>query len=188
MLATVPAPLSSVVMDCLSFPSLLLTLKSFSVENHRRLKGSFSFYLCLEVIWSLYKSTLFYLFNLFFLILKSCTGRIGRGQMIQNQVTPFFLFPFIFNFMCVFAYISVHHVYAMPVATRRRYWMPWGCESWEPNLGPLDDQPVLLPSAPSLPPHNSLTWFLLIMKLPESIFSIYVRLYLFRKILAFCIK
>lgn len=108
---------------------------------------------------------MFYLFNLFFLILKSCTGRIGRGQMIQNQVTPFFLFPFIFNFMCVFAYISVHHVYAMPVATRRRYWMPWGCESWKPNLGPLDNQPVLLPSAPSLPPHNSLTWFLLIMKL-----------------------
>jgi hypothetical protein len=59
------------------------------------------------------------------------------------------------------ACLTMHHVHAVPMEVRRGSKIPprtgvfKGCElpcgCWESNLSPLEEQPVFLPTEPSLP-------------------------------------
>lgn len=57
--------------------------------------------------------------------------------------------------------VSVYHMHAAPKEARRGHWLlwdwsyrclfgPYGC--WELNLGPLEEQPVVLTAEPPLQP------------------------------------
>ena len=74
-----------------------------------------------------------------------------------------YLFIFIFMSMSVLpSHMSVYHLCAMASKARRENWIFWdwscvlhsGC--WEQNLGPLEEQPELLTTEPSLQLHQVL--------------------------------
>lgn len=63
-------------------------------------------------------------------------------------------------FVCMY----LHHLCVYPTEVRRRHHIPWdwsygylsaACRSWEPNLGSLLQQQVLLTTEPSSQPHGS---------------------------------
>lgn len=68
--------------------------------------------------------------------------------------------------LCICVIACMHHVHVVPMESRRGQWIPYSwnykwlrtplCRWWEPKLGPLQEQPVvLLTSEPSF---NSQIW------------------------------
>lgn len=66
-----------------------------------------------------------------------------------------YLFIFLYEYVCLCVYVYMHTCVPLPAEARKGYWTT-GCGlsdmggCWEPYLGPLEEQQVLLKAEPSL--------------------------------------